>query len=313
MTTIPRMRAARLSRLRTWQPANQKTKKPKNQRTKEPKNQRTKEPNWHTGHMLTDLHCHMLPGIDDGSREMEQSLAMARIAVADGISTTVVTPHHLNGVYSNPAQRIRAGIEQLNEALQKAGIGLNILPGCELHLTPELPAELDRGTALTIANQGKAALVELPVHTVPMGAEHLLEQLLAMGLTPVIAHPERNSELRRTPQRLGEWVQMGCLGQVTVQSCTGRFGEVVQQSAKFMVQSGYIHVAASDAHRDRRRVPELTPAREPISKWTSAEAARVIIETYPTDLAAGRQPDLNLLHQALPPPKKSWWRRMVGE
>src|SRR6056297_3066722 len=305
MTTIPRMRAARLSRLRTWQPANQKT--------KEPKNQRTKEPNWHTGHMLTDLHCHMLPGIDDGSREMEQSLAMARIAVADGISTTVVTPHHLNGVYSNPAQRIRSGIEQLNDALQKAAIGLNILPGCELHLTPELPAELDCGSALTIANKGKAALVELPVHTVPMGAEHLLEQLLAMGLTPVIAHPERNSELRRTPERLGEWVQMGCLGQVTVQSCTGRFGEVVQQSAKFMVQSGYIHVAASDAHRDRRRVPELTPAREPISKWTSAEAARVIIETYPTDLAAGRQPDLNLLHQALPPPKKSWWRRMVGE
>ncbi len=263
--------------------------------------------------MLTDLHCHMLPGIDDGAREMDQSLAMARIAVADGISTTVVTPHHLNGVYSNPAQRIRSGIEQLNEALQKAGIGLNILPGCELHLTPELPAELDRGTALTIANQGKAALVELPVHTVPMGAEHLLEQLLAMGLTPVIAHPERNSELRRTPQRLGEWVQMGCLGQVTVQSCTGRFGEGVQQAARFMVQNGYIHVAASDAHRDRRRVPQLTPAREPISKWTSPEAARAIIETYPTDLAAGRQPDLALLREALPAPRaKSWWRRMIG-
>jgi len=263
--------------------------------------------------MLTDLHCHMLPGIDDGSREMEQSLAMARIAVADGISTTVVTPHHLNGVYSNPAQKIRSGIEQFNAALQKAGIGLNILPGCELHLTPEAPAELHRGAALTIANQGKAALVELPVHTVPMGAEHLLEQLLAMGLTPVIAHPERNTELRRTPQRLGEWVQMGCLGQVTVQSCTGRFGDVVQQSAKFMVQHGYIHVAASDAHRDRRRVPQLTPAREPISKWTSPEAARVIIETYPTDLAAGRQPDLELLQRALPEPrKKSWLRRMVG-
>jgi protein-tyrosine phosphatase len=263
--------------------------------------------------MLTDLHCHMLPGIDDGSRKMEQSLAMARIAVADGISTTVVTPHHLNGVYSNPAQSIRSGIEQLNEALQKAGIGLNILPGCELHLTPELPGELDRGTALTIANQGKATLVELPVHTVPMGAEHLLEQLLVMGLTPVIAHPERNSELRRKPERLGEWVKMGCLGQVTVQSCTGRFGEAVQQSAKVMLKRGYIHVAASDAHRDRRRIPQLTPAREPISKWTSAEAARLIIETYPTDLAAGRQPDLALLQRALPEPqRKSWLRRMFG-
>ena len=107
--------------------------------------------------------------------------------------------------------------------------------------------------------------------------------------------------------------QMGCLGQVTVQSCTGRFGEVVQQSAKIMLQSGYIHVAASDAHRDRRRVPELTPAREPITKWTSAETARLVIETYPTDLAAGRQPDLALLREALPDPEaKSWWRRMVG-
>ncbi|MBS3744561.1 MAG: hypothetical protein KGY48_09450 [Wenzhouxiangellaceae bacterium] len=77
--------------------------------------------------MLSDLHCHMLPGIDDGSKDMEQSLAMARIAVADGISTTVVTPHHLNGVYSNPARQIRAGIEALNEALERAGIGLALL------------------------------------------------------------------------------------------------------------------------------------------------------------------------------------------
>ncbi|MFO7763699.1 MAG: CpsB/CapC family capsule biosynthesis tyrosine phosphatase [Wenzhouxiangellaceae bacterium] len=263
--------------------------------------------------MLTDLHCHMLPGIDDGSRQMEQSLAMARIAVADGISTTVVTPHHLNGVYSNPARQIRAGIEALNEALERAGIGLNILPGSELHLTPELPAELDQGTALTIANQGKAALVELPVHTVPMGAEHLLEQIIAMGLTPLIAHPERNSELRRSPERLGEWVEMGCLGQVTVQSCTGRFGEAVQRAARTMVQRGCIHVAASDAHRDRRRVPQLTPAREPLAQWAGEEVARLLIEVYPTDLAAGRQPDLALLREALPPPPaEPWWRRMFG-
>ncbi|MGK7296187.1 MAG: tyrosine-protein phosphatase, partial [Candidatus Wenzhouxiangella sp. M2_3B_020] len=218
--------------------------------------------------MLTDLHCHMLPGIDDGSRSMEQSLAMARIAVEDGITTTVVTPHHLNGVYRNPGQQIREAIDGLNRALQAEGIGLNILPGSELHLTPETPEELDKGTALTIANQGRAALVELPVHTVPVGAEHLLEAILAMDLTPVIAHPERNSELRRTPERLDEWVEMGCLAQVTVQSCTGRFGEPVQRSARDMIRRGAIHVAASDAHRDRRRVPQLTPAREPIARWT---------------------------------------------
>jgi protein-tyrosine phosphatase len=262
--------------------------------------------------MLTDLHCHMLPGIDDGSKTMEQSLAMARIAVEDGITTTVVTPHHLNGVYRNPAQRIREGIERLNEALQRVGIGLNLLPGSELHLTPELPGELAAGTALTIANQGRAVLVELPVHTVPVGSEQLLEDILAQGLTPVIAHPERNSELRRNPQRLTDWVELGCLAQVTVQSCTGRFGEAVQQAARTMIRSGCIHVAASDAHRDRRRVPQLTPAREPIARWTSDEVARLLIDVYPTDLAAGRQPDLDLLQQALPPIRTSWWRRIVG-
>jgi len=262
--------------------------------------------------MLTDLHCHLLPGIDDGSKSMDQSLAMARIAVADGITTTVVTPHHLNGVYSNPARRVREGIERLNAAMQAAGIGLNLLPGSELHLTPELPGELAAGTALTIANQGRAVLVELPVHTVPVGAEQLLDDILAQRLTPVIAHPERNSELRRTPERLSEWVQMGCLAQVTVQSCTGQFGEAVQQAARTMIRQGSIQVAASDAHRDRRRVPQMTPAREPITAWTNDAVSRLLVETYPTDLAAGRTPDLELLRSALPLRKTPWWRRLTG-
>jgi protein-tyrosine phosphatase len=263
--------------------------------------------------MLTDLHCHLLPGIDDGSKTMTQSMAMARIAVDDGITTTVVTPHHLNGVYTNRAQSIREAIERLNAALQREAIALNILPGSELHLTPELPGELAAGTALTIANKGRAALVELPVHTVPVGAEHLLEDIIAQGLTPVIAHPERNSELRRNPDRLADWVQMGCLAQVTVQSCTGRFGESVQDAARTMVGAGSIHVAASDAHRDRRRVPKLTPAREPIADWTNEQVAKLLIETYPTDLAAGRAPNLDLLRDALPArSEKPWWRRMVG-
>jgi len=262
--------------------------------------------------MLTDLHCHLLPGVDDGSRSMEQSLAMARIAVADGITTTVVTPHHLNGVYRNPAERVRDGIERLGQALHEAGIGLNLLPGSELHLTPELPEELARGTATTLANRGRAVLVELPVHTVPVGAEQLLDDIIAQKLVPVIAHPERNSELRRTPERLADWVAMGCLGQVTVQSCTGEFGDPVRQAARTMIRAGSIHAAASDAHRDRRRVPRLTPARDPIAAWTSDEVAALLIETYPADLAAGREPDLSRLQTALGAIRKPWWRRVVG-
>ena len=249
--------------------------------------------------MLTDLHCHMLPGIDDGSRNVAQSIEMARIAVADVIATTILTPHHLNGVYVNRAEQIRNAAGELQARLREAGVELDLLPGSELHLVPELPDELADGRALTLGDRGRAALVELPVHTVPMGAETVLEQIIAQGLVPVIAHPERNSQLRRTPERLADWVEMGCLGQVTAQSCTGRFGQAVQRAAQTMIRAGSIHVVASDAHRDRRRVPQITPAREPIQRWTNERVATLLIETFPGELAAGRMPERLFLERAL--------------
>jgi protein-tyrosine phosphatase len=150
--------------------------------------------------MLTDLHCHMLPGIDDGAHHLGESLAMARIAVQDGISTAVLTPHHLKGDYTNPADVVRRRCRELGVELERAGIALDVLPGSELHLVPELPEAIHRGQALTIADREKAVLVELPTFTIPVGSEILLEQILAQGLSPLIAHPERNHELRRAPE-----------------------------------------------------------------------------------------------------------------
>lgn len=257
--------------------------------------------------MLTDVHCHLLPGIDDGARDLDQALAMAQIACADGIGRIVVTPHHLNGVYANPAAAVRAAVAACKQALGRAGIELEILPGSELHLTPELPAALDAGEALTLGDHGRHVLVELPVHTVPVGAGQLLETLLAMGLTPIIAHPERNFELRRHPERLAEWVGYGCLGQVTAQSCTGMFGEAVQAAARTMVGNGSIHLVASDAHRDTRRVPRITPALAVLADWTSREFAELLVCTHPDAIGTGRALDLEAFRDALPPRPKHWW------
>ena len=260
--------------------------------------------------MTTDIHCHILPGIDDGSKELAQSLAMARIAVGDGINTTFATPHHLNGVYRNPAELVRAEVERLQEALDAHGIALKLLPGSEHHLVPELPDALAAGTALTMGDFGRAVLVELPVHTVPVGSEDLLEQIRAQNLTPIIAHPERNSELRRHPERLADWISMGCLAQVTGQSCTGLFGEAVQASARDMILRGLIHFIASDAHRDRRRIPEISPARAQVAEWTNDQVAELIADTFPTTLARGEVPEPDILNAALPPPEKAgWWQR----
>ena len=262
--------------------------------------------------MFVDLHCHMLPAIDDGSKSLEQSLAMARLAVKDEIRVAVMTPHHLNGVYSNRSSNVLAAVAALREALIAHGIGLKILPGSELHLVPELPDELAAGHALTLANQNRAVLVELPVHTVPMGSEYILEQIICQGLTPIIAHPERNSQLRRDPEILAEWIAMGCLGQITAQSCTGQFGPQVQASAQHMISRGLIHVMASDAHRDRRRIPQLSKGRAQLVQWTNERTAELLTEIFPQALIAGREPDVQQLSETLPPRRRGWWQRLVG-
>ncbi len=237
---------------------------------------------------------------------------MARLAVADGIRTVVVTPHHLNGVYSNPASAVLSAVAELREALLAAGIPLKILPGTELHLVPELPEELGAGRAMTVANQKKAVLVELPVHTVPLGSDQLLEQIICQGLQPIIAHPERNSQLREHPEMLEDWIEMGCLGQVTAQSLTGQFGPQIQDAARAMLQRGLIHVVASDAHRDRRRIPRISEAQALIERWTNPTLARLICIEFPHQLIDGKAPNIDRLAEVLPPPQKPWWRRLLG-
>jgi len=250
-----------------------------------------------------DLHCHILPGLDDGATNLAQALAMARLAVADGIEVICATPHHGNGVYRNEARVVRQAVAALQAAIDEAGIAVQVLPGAEHHLVPELPDELVQGQAITLADQGRFALVELPVHDIPLGAETLLERIIAAGIVPIIVHPERNSTLRRDPERLGAWIDLGCLTQITAQSCTGQFGEAVWRASQQMVQSGWIHLLASDAHRDRRRIPALSAGVQQLATWTNAEAAALMADAFPQAILAGQHPDISALQAAVPPRK----------
>jgi len=260
---------------------------------------------------MVDIHGHWLPGVDDGAKTLEMALNMARMAIDDGITTALATPHHLNGVYRTRAERIREEVAGFRAELERAGIELDILPGSECHLVPELPRELAEGHAMTVADRRKAVLVELPVHTVPMGAATVLEEIMGLGLTPVIVHPERNGELARNPDRLAEWVDMGCLSQVTARSCAGKFGDLARDAAKHMVTSGLVHFVASDTHRDRRRVPDMSSGRDVIEKWTNEAVGKLLAETFPRDLILGREIDTALLYDALPA-RRGWFRRLFG-
>lgn len=255
---------------------------------------------------MIDLHSHLLPGIDDGAKHLEQALNMARQAVADGITVAVLTPHHLNGVYRNGAREVRDHCAALRNHLAEQGIRLEIHPGAECHLVPELPEALAAGDAMTLADRGRAVLVELPVHTVPRGATEILEEIIGLGLQPVIAHPERNAVLAGDPGQLAEWIDMGCLGQVTAQSCTGRFGAGVRDAARVMVRRGLIHFVASDAHRDHRRIPELSAGRLAIEGWTCRAVGELLSETFPRAIIEGRPVDTDRLSESLASRHRTW-------
>lgn len=242
--------------------------------------------------MRVDLHCHLLPGVDDGAKTLDQALSMARIAVADGITDIIATPHHLNGVYQNPASSILTACQTLQAALDDENIPLTVHPGAENHLVPELLSGLRDGSVMTLGHRGRYLLVELPVMTIPVGTEQFLQAFLKQGLIPIIAHPERNDALRRDPKRLAQWVAFGVLAQVTAQSLTGQFGAEVKRAAQTMVEQGTIHCVASDAHRDKRRIPVLSEAHQTLSKTIGKDAAHYLVDEAPKALLLGQALDL---------------------
>jgi len=236
---------------------------------------------------VIDAHNHILPGMDDGARDPAYALDMARIAVGAGIHTVIATPHHLNGVYVNSRKAILRAVMELRSALAQAAIELAVYPGSELHLIPELPSRILDGDALTYADRGRAALVELPKQTIPQGAENILEKLLYEGITPVIAHPERNATLAAHPERAEQWVRWGCKLQLTAQSCAGDFGAPIQAVCRRWCESGAVHLLASDAHRTQTRPPDLRGGIDAVIAWIGTEAAELMTLTNPRRLLDG--------------------------
>lgn len=237
---------------------------------------------------MIDSHCHLLPGIDDGAKNPDMSLTMAAVAANSGIRGIICTPHHLNGVFVNPRTALLPLLDEYRQRLADAGIDVNLHAGSELHLVPELPAQVLNGEALTYADRGRAILLELPKSTIPLGAETVIEQLLYHGITPVIAHPERNTQLLRHPDRVGEWVQWGCKLQLTAQSCSGAFGQNLRRLSRHWCRLGWVHLIASDAHRPSGRSPDtLVAGRAAIAEWLGEEAAELLTVINPQRLLDG--------------------------
>ncbi|KAB8133084.1 tyrosine protein phosphatase [Gracilibacillus oryzae] len=197
---------------------------------------------------MIDIHCHILPGLDDGAKNVDESIQMANAAVSQGIDTIIATPHHLNGKYDNYKIEIVEAVQQFNDILTKSDIPLTILPGQETRINGEMIADLDNGHLLPLNEASGYLFVELPSNNVPRYTKQLLFDLQVNGIKPVIVHPERNTEIIENPDLLYELVRDGALTQVTAASVAGKFGKKIKKFSLQLVESNLTHFIASDAH-----------------------------------------------------------------
>lgn len=239
---------------------------------------------------FVDIHCHLVPEIDDGAADQETAIAMARMAAADGIRTIVATPHQLGNFAGNRGELVRRKVAELDALLAAEDIPLNVLPGADVRIEDGMMAGLLSGDVLTLADRKRHVLLELP-HELYFPLEPVLEQLAAAGLDGVLSHPERNLGLLGMPRRLAALAQLvdrGCLMQVTTGSLLGSFGPASQELAEQMLQAGLVHFLATDAHGIRSRRPLLSHAFARAAELAGEQAARQICCENPARVAEGR-------------------------
>jgi len=234
---------------------------------------------------MLDIHCHILPGIDDGPQTWEQSLEMAYIASEDGIRKIVATPHFIKGSYEPPVQEVLFLTEEFNQRIKKVGLNLEILPGMEVYLELELPAMIKSGEVLTINNEKKYILVEFPPDSIPPHSERILYELQLQGIMPILAHAERNQIIREDPKRLIPFVEKGLLTQVNTSSLQGHFGPKCQEVAKLLLKHKMAHFLATDAHYMSNRMPRMKECLQELQR--SMPEACELLQSYGAELEAG--------------------------
>ncbi|TCI57457.1 protein tyrosine phosphatase [Exiguobacterium sp. SH1S21] len=208
---------------------------------------------------MIDIHCHLLPAVDDGPETVEQAVEMAKRAASEGVTAIVVTPHAFHPQFETDELNIQNAVAKLQDVLRHEGIALDLYAGQEIRVFGDLVE------ALSLAGS-RYVLVEFPSDSVPAYAEQLFFGLQTEGYTPVIAHPERNKEFALNPKRLMDFVSSGALSQITTGSLTGEFGQNVQDLAFTFLRNGLSHLIASDAHSTGRRTFYWDDAKDAVTK-----------------------------------------------
>jgi len=261
---------------------------------------------------MVDIHHHLLWGLDDGAKDFETSLAMAKASAADGVTQIVCTPH-ANGTYAYNPEVNKQKVAELQARLNAERIPLQIGLGCDFHLSYDNIIDAKANPSRFSVNGRGYLLVEIPDYGVPRGLTETFYELQLVGLTPILTHPERNPTLQQDRARLAEWMRGGVLVQVTCDSVIGQMGKTAQKMALELLDRRWVHFIATDAHNMSSRPPRLGEARDLVAKKFGAAYAESLVTTNPAAVFAGKR------FEALEEPidlyeefkEKSWLRRLI--
>lgn len=267
---------------------------------------------------MIDLHCHMLPGLDDGARDLDMALQMARLAVGDGITMTVCTPHIYPGRFENTLAGIREACEQFQGELDAAGIPLQLTYGADIQVAPELTQRLVDGTLPTL-NGSRYFLFEPPHHvSLPRLNDMLAEALLA-GFVPIITHPERLFYVETDYDIFVEAAHNGAWIQLTGGSLLGKFGRRAKSISERFLKDGITHLLASDGHNLENRAPELGNARDAAALLVGVEEAAKLVQQRPAAVIANTAtddiplpPGLGTCGQVAALETRSWFHKLFS-
>lgn len=226
---------------------------------------------------MIDIHSHILPEVDDGAKSWDISVAMCRMAAADGITHQVATPH-ANDRYHYDRPYLQGLLAHLQELV---GDQIKLSLGCDFHLSYDNLQDVLANPERYAIEGSHYMLVELSNYSVPQQTTDCFLKLGDRGITSIITHPERNPILRESPQRVLEWAELGCVIQVTASALTGFWGERVRRAAQWLLERNAVHVLSTDAHDTEKRVPVLSTARDTVAEICGIEVAEALVEGNP--------------------------------
>ena len=263
---------------------------------------------------MIDLHSHILPGVDDGARTIEESVEIGRMAEADGIEVMACTPHFMPGLYDNQSQDIRVRVKHLNEVFEREGLKLALVVGCDAHVRPDFVERLKAGDILTL-HDSRYVLFEPPHSVMPQRLEDLLFNISVAGYVPILTHPERLKWIESNYATIEQLAKAGVWMQITSGSLSGRFGKRPLYWAERMLSEGLISILATDTHNTTSRPPFLAEAYENAKAKIGVEEANNLVVTRPALVLENAAPETVPPISFQPPDEVregGFWRRLFG-